>query len=70
MNFECKREKMFKFMCIFCFYLYFLEILFFYLDDLIEVEKEGRNLLYEKYVCMEGRMGIFEDKRGLIERIV
>lgn len=26
--------------------------------------KRGRNPLYEKYACMEGRMGIPEDKRG------
>lgn len=69
-NSECKREKTFKFMRISRFYLYSLETLLSYLNDLIEAEKEGRNPLYEKYACMEGRLEISEDKRGLIERIV
>jgi len=69
-NPECKREATFKFMRISRFYPYSEEVLLSYMEDLERARKEGRNPLYEKYACMEGKVNVAEEKREIIEKIV
>ena len=70
-NPDCKREGTFKFMRIARFYPLSEDTLLSYLRDLEEASRRGKNPLWEKYACMEGRISVGdEEKRGIINKIV